>query len=493
MTFEERKQSLLEFLSQQDNYLSSGTIAKKLKISKRTIIRYVDKINRDCDNNKLIISEKGKGYRLDYDKYLEEKSNTKQISDFSPVERRNEILLKLLMKSPRKISVDYLFEKFYVSEAVMNGDLTFIKSQLSKYKISIIRQNRFVGVMGNELAIRRALLRYVPRINDIDEELLNKDFSLLNKYDMRFVVEQFHSIEEQLNSIIPYPYNINIFSHLCILINRYRSGIEVSSDDSDFDINGQKNTIEANGYLYQISSKLINNFSSYLGHELPNQEKYYLLQYLISSRLFSNSENEPNYSDEVEKITHQIIETVLDNYKGSISTTKLKIELINHIKPLLNRIKNKIFVSNRLLPDIKNEYSEIFEIVKIAVNKIFIQYFGETLSDDEIGFITLYFAKAVEQEIKSLCVLIMCASGVGTSELLKVKVHRAFPDLKIEDVVSLRQYRKNSENYDKQIDLIISSIVLNEVVGKPSILVSAMFNKNDQKNVERLIRELKNK
>ena len=93
-------------------------------------------------------------------------------------------------------------------------------------------------------------------------------------------------------------------------------------------------------------------------------------------------------------------------------------------------------LKGKILQDIKIEYADTFEDVKEATNRIFEEQYGQKLSDDEIGFLTLYFAKYIEQHPRKINVLIMCASGIGTSELLKVKVKKYFPQLNIIDVVS---------------------------------------------------------
>jgi Phosphotransferase system, galactitol-specific IIB component len=85
----------------------------------------------------------------------------------------------------------------------------------------------------------------------------------------------------------------------------------------------------------------------------------------------------------------------------------------------------------------------------------------------------------------------MCASGVGTSELLKVKVKKYFPQLNIIDVVSLRQYENNQKEFNQVIDLIITTIgYKSKNDEKPVILVNAMFTPNDQARVEKLLKEL---
>ncbi|MCB7112473.1 transcription antiterminator, partial [[Eubacterium] rectale] len=75
----------------------------------------------------------------------------------------------------------------------------------------------------------------------------------------------------------------------------------------------------------------------------------------------------------------------------------------------------------------------------------------------EIGFLTLYFAKYIEESSLPKRVLIMCASGIGTSKLLYVKIHKAFPDLNIVGVTSKTDYVENPDKYD-DVDVIVSTV-----------------------------------
>lgn len=85
----------------------------------------------------------------------------------------------------------------------------------------------------------------------------------------------------------------------------------------------------------------------------------------------------------------------------------------------------------------------------------------------------------------------MCSSGVGTSELLKVKVKKAFPELEIIAVVSARQYQKNQTQFSN-IDLILTTVHLTISSETPMILVNSVFTKQDENRVKEKIGEIEN-
>lgn len=491
MSIGEKEKAILEILSQEPGYLNSKDIAEKIGVSTRTVARYVKQINIESDVGSLIVSEKGKGYTLNYDNYLKAGLGVSKGSNYSPVERRNEILLRILFNSPKFTSTDTLFEPYFVSETVSNMDLLSIKNKIYKYNLRLIRKNRRVKISGLESSIRQAIIETINKTNVINLKDLKGEFPDLSSYDMEFIIKQLQVIELNLNSTIPYPYNINIFSHIYILINRYRKGVIDSDNEKEELTTSEKKVITVNARLYEIAETVINNLELYLHRNIPDIEKYYVLQYLVSSRLFSEPDDHASYSKEVQSLTTNLIAEIGKEMNVSIRESDIENELLGHIKPMLNRVSNHINIRNKLLQDIKIEYADTFENVKTATNKIFKELYHQKLSDDEIGFLTLYFAKYIEQHPRKINVLIMCASGVGTSELLKVKVKRYFPQLNIIDVVSLRQYENNQKELNRVIDLIITTIGYKDKNDeKPVILVNAMFTPNDQTRVEKLLKEL---
>src|SRR5699024_9693923 len=225
----------------------------------------------------------------------------------------------------------------------------------------------------------------------------------------------------------------------------------------------------------------------YINQNIPIIESYYLLQYLISIHY----DHELTFEDKTpEKVIH-IVNKYLNGFgmekNQSKSLKTLRNDLIGHIKPMINRLQNNITVNNKLLSNSKTEYGDLFNKVKnISKNIEKESNFSISISDDEVGFLTLYFARYFEEIHTQKSVIIMCASGIGTSKLLFTKVKKFFPDLNILAVLSVNEYKKNANLYS-EADLIISTInvdVPNEI---PMVLSTAMFTQTDRKRVEQAL------
>jgi activator of the mannose operon (transcriptional antiterminator) len=83
----------------------------------------------------------------------------------------------------------------------------------------------------------------------------------------------------------------------------------------------------------------------------------------------------------------------------------------------------------------------------------------------------------------------MCTTGVGTSELLRVKIEKKFPELEIVDVIASRDAKRFTEKYPG-IDLILTTVNLTIERMIPTILVNSVFTKQDEKRVKEMLGEM---
>jgi len=166
------------------------------------------------------------------------------------------------------------------------------------------------------------------------------------------------------------------------------------------------------------------------------------------------SHSQSNLSKRVEKILKEI-ETDFD-YPMS-SDNQLLYGLVTHLEPLLKRVQNGIHLENPILNDIRNQNNDVLEMTR--------QYFSQlqelkdqNVSDGEWAYLMLHLLAAIEkyEQREKLNVLIICATGYGSAQVLKVRVAREFNmQMNIVDVIS---YYEITDKKLESIDLIISSL-----------------------------------
>lgn len=482
MTSVDKKRDLIYYLLNKDGYVTSNEIAKQIDVSTKTVYRMIAKINEES-KKQVISSERGLGYKVEYSELLRKLVNTNNdIQNVTPVERRNRILKKLLLSSPRSIQEEDLWEEYYVGDSVRSLDKKVMNSILSKFDLQLKISNNRLRITGNELKIRSALKDLVDDKNIVDLTQLADSKNFKQKYDVNFITRQIELIEDRLGIKIPYPYNINLFTHLYILLSRYR---ESTTALKDVDIDVSSNPNEG---LLNISRDVINNISNYLGIKIDRREIFYVYEYLSSSSFNEKNDIKTQYADEVTNVTKDLVASVyqylgIESYNSDILINKLE----KHVRPLLNRLKNNIKINNNLLEQIKLEYGDILEGVVHGTNYIQKKFHLRNIDENEAGYITLYFAQDIEENRKKISVLIMCATGIGTSQLLKTKIRNSFPDIEIINVIGTNEL----SDYDiSKIDLVISTIEPNRRTSIPIVLVSSLFTNKDKALVHKKIKEI---
>lgn len=404
--------------------------------------------------------------------------------NLSAVERRmNDILKKLLMTSPQKSRLQDVFSKFYVSDSLIANDLKILRQMLSQYHLELKRQTNYVWIEGKETYIRSCITNLLD-IDDIPEfrQFFQSDQSI-QKQDATFVSKQIKLIEKKMHSEIPYPYDVNLFSHLYILVTRYRlvgRSVNQKLQLETF----EKEKLNRYQNIKRVCQEVVTNLNMFLNTELPQIEIYYLYQYLISSRLGEDSVTWTGYSRTVRSFTSYLIDNVtqVSGFR-KIDKEKLFAILVKHIKPLMNRLNNNIKVKNSLLNQIQLEYPSLFSTVKKVTVQARQLFKLNDINDDEIGFIVVYFAQAVENMRPALNAMVVCTTGLGTAQLLQTKIEKRFSDLNIVELAAGRDLETEVKRHP-EIDLIISTIRIELAEKIPTLVVSAMFTPEDQERLQ---------
>ena len=481
-----REYKLQLFLAQTNVFTTADEIAKHLDLSKKTVYRLIKQINNAKPGLKVIESAKGRGYRLNHEEFiLQRKTFQSDVAEISPITRQEKVMEELLLASPKWLKLSQLYEDFYVRDSTIANDEKAINKRLSNYNLKLARKNRALQITGEEPEIRKAIVELLQTLDVVDiEDLKSTTNSELNQFDVALVTEQIGKIEKTLGEKVPYPYNVNLFSHLYILISRVKK-VAVDTGDQKLTVQ-ERQVMNDEPKIAKIAEKTIQSIGIYLNKQLPEVEQYYLFQYLISSRLPDQTSQVPNFSDEVTKVADFYLSKVGQRLNLAVNSSTIFHELANHVKPMLNRLRNGIRVKNVLLEQIKLSYQGVFKIVT-EVSKIVSKKFNlPVISDDENGFITLYFARMNEAHQLPIRTLVMCTTGIGTSELLKTKLKKHFPELEIVDVINTREYQQYLEKYPK-VELIITTVGLKEKVPIASLLVSAMLTTEDQARIQKTI------
>lgn len=121
----------------------------------------------------------------------------------------------------------------------------------------------------------------------------------------------------------------------------------------------------------------------------------------------------------------------------------------------------------------------------IAFGKMIEERFHMKVSEDELGYLALYFALSNNKQKKVKRVIILCNYGIATSKLIREEVIERFPNLEVVGSYPL-YYLEVVMNQD--IDLIISTVALDQSkVTKPLIVIKQFLDEDTFGDIKKVI------
>lgn len=489
MIFSSNENMMINILN-FDEFVSAKHLAETLYVSTKTVYRMIKKINGLFIEEKkvpLIISETGKGYKLSAQF---RNSDVHSMVEFAEENNLNEVALALLFKYPNKIKRTIMDTQF-LSESSVERRMKKLAEILAKYQIHLHYNHEYLWLQGEEVNIRKAINHIFLEMNKINS--LSEIGIKINVIDKYFIDQQIALLEEMLNEYINYPYDITIYTHIYLIIKRYREG-EVNYLGNQEPLEREEQQLmEANPQMWQVSTKIIQNIENYLSIQMNPLEIYFVFQnvYSINSQKRESSNVDKKLAEEMTKkfITEYFLISDVTLLPASRS---LYEDLYQHVLPMLSRLRAGIKVENNLLDGLLLEYRTTFLKVKKIAEEINQELMFDTkMNDAEIGYLTLYFEKYKIHRQENKNILLICSTGVGTSELLKVRIQQNFSSMNIIATMSQRQVKKNQDFIKENVDLIFSTIRMPlDIDHIPVLLISPLLTDKDIQNINHTMKEI---
>ena len=436
-----RALAIIEILKTLNYPISSLALSKEIGCSTKTIQSEIKDINKQLKDTK-IVSIRGVGYKLEGKIDVCEYSNN-TLGNIDRIEFIIKTMLNLNLQEEKTIKLEELADSMFISVSSVKNDLKEVKEILSKYNINIVSKHKHgIGVEANESEVVKCIIDLCSRKDNelvlqdfLREDIINKIFNLKNE-----ILRQLNNEDLILSDIE--------FKNLCstIFIRLSRS-----------------------------------NYSSY---------EYFIESYIKDYKIKREAIMNDNINKE--KIT-KAISSFCKNLKLAtaidISKDDFFMEcLYNHINNLIKKDKLGICNYDAVNNDVKIKYPYAYELAKIA-KKTIEDELGLRIGEDEVSNIAVHVGGAVERyssnkKRKIFKVIIVCASGTGTSMLINTKLQQLFKD-RIEIVKIIPSYLIDYID-SAQIDFLISTMPL-DYNKMPVINVSPFLTEKEIKIIEKFM------
>lgn len=487
-----RLQNILELLNENKDIVTGEFLCNNLGVSSRTIRSDIKELNKILEKNGAnIISEKSRGYKLeilddDLFNILVSSNNSKSISDnTTSLGRVENIIAKLLISKldgVDGVTQNEIADSLFISISSLKNDMKIVKDNLNEYNLNIEKVgNKGLTIFGKEEEIRTCIKRYIC----FNEEIKNKVNDDFKKIIKNISEDKVGSIVKDIISTFDFKLSDkalkDIISFIIIMLIRNNSGnnVEYSTET--------KEKLQS-AWRYKVAKAICDELNIILNVCIDENEVLYLTKYIVASSSISVKANEDMRLTNEYLLVDKILLKIKDEFNINFLEDNILIDfLAHHLKSSIYRAQYGIVVENSLLGAIKNNYPFSLEL-SVYSNEIIKEVIGCDLSEDDIGFIALHFAAAIER-YEGNCdkdkknIVIVCENGVGTSLLLKVKLEVKFKD-RINIIDTIPKYEFN-EDVLNSYDLIISTINLevecNKVVYIKSLLDNDEINLIDNK------------
>ena len=499
-----RQKKLLKILINEEDYISVDQLMDQLDVSKRTVHNDLCKVEDFLSDYHIELKRKSKhGVKIEASVSKKESllyyiDIHKEETDILSTKIRRMKIYSRLLSNNEGTSLNKLADEFMVSKTSIVSDLDIIEKQVQKFNLSLIKDRKGTRIEGNEIDIRHALSQLASDFvqlefeeDQIEPQVSRLDLSTYYRLKNLFNIDAIEKIEkiiseaeQRLGYVINDLSYVNLITHLLILIKRVDNDTLYTKETAK-----QIYQAEVIDKTMAIANYIAVAIAQEFDIELPEGEVQYIHQYLVCSGIQSdfmhlNIENHLlDIKEEHIELVNQLIEFVSVAIHCPLQEDKeLKISLMTHIVPLLQRIKYHVKLDNPLINEIKVQYSAMFSIITLAVEMIDNQTL-HNLSQDEIGFLTIHFQAAVERSMQQKNVIIVCPEGIGFSRLIAHRIERFISSIVIKDIVSLNQLQQIDL---KEIDFVISTVPIKECA-KPVVLVSSFLSEMDIRGINNFL------
>ncbi|CEK37699.1 BglG family transcription antiterminator [Paraclostridium sordellii] len=434
-----RQLKIIEILKNSTQPINSKALATDIGCSTKTIQVEVKNINSTLEKVK-IDSIRGMGYKLVGDiKSVDKLENN---TNYNDMDRVSYILKQILTLYKNKtLKLENLADDMYVSLSTIKNDLKEVKDILKDYNLKIISKHKLgISLDGDIEDLKRCILESNIKYKDLSLEGFFTDYVKLNIGNIR--LEILNNLQKENIILTDYEFN-NIFNYILISLS-----IEENKD-----------------------------YKSYTKDYITNYQNKFIKE--------NNKENKEKILNSIEKFTKNLkLATSIDLSNDRV----FKEYLYRHIKSFC--IKKDFGVNNQSIVanEIKLKYPFAFELATIAKTTLEKDLELE-IDENETANIAIHIGGALQRSHenineKSLKAIIVCASGVGTSMLIKAKLEAKF-DKKIEILKVIPSYLID---YVKvlDVDFIIATVPVN-IKGIPVINVSPFLDDKEIKIIEKFL------
>lgn len=491
---------LIRILLQQSDYITIQSVSTFLQVSNKTIRNDLNIVAELLAEHNLSLCRKtGVGICItgpEEDKLIFLNSismHTSQLISYSPKARKNYIGLRLITCA-ENCRIYELSSELFVSRATIHKDISALSAQFAAYHVEIIRKNNHgISLIGKERHFRDLmydLMQEDAGYSEFVKIIQNPDYKCTNNFIFKSLDYTDKNIHELVHLIIhsgnPYINSLPFNSLSSVLLRIFISIVRITEDHP---ITLSPEFVEElrGKALFSEISQLATMLEKELHLKFPEEELRYLQIHFLSLN------NQIGITENDQHDICQLVDALLENWEHTLhlpftEDLDLQESLIAHLGPTITRFQHGISIKNPMLEEINTYYPNTFLIVKNSLRILEKQY-SCNLSDDEIGYIAIHLAAALERNKRPLKTILVCHGGIGAIKLLKRKLIPQIPEI---EIIAQESFLTIQNTDLSQAELILSTLDLNLNISIPILTINPLMHDKDIARLKGVIKKYYN-
>lgn len=443
-------------------------IAEALDLKERSVRYDVERINDELSLwNSPLIEKKSKGMlfvpnELDFSIIVEDKEFV-----FSAEERVNIIRMFILFHT-EKLNIRKLCDELQVSRKSIQNDIDIIQIDMKSYQMHLEYNRGFFLRGESELSYRmrsQELKKYIrilqkEKYNTYEEYIIKLLKVCFAPIQLDRILQWIRDIIDEMNwkfSDESYQWYVaNVLTFTWYIKNNMR--LYISSE-------GEEGVLERGIDKYEIC----------IGRKLTLEQRKILSGFIrYTSRYDILDVNLDLISAEM--IMSKLITKMDELLDMDFSSDRiLRKGLLNHIGPMIERIRDNMQLNEDAESLIPAEYFDIYQQLKSVIR---MDQQLSILTENEIIYLAMYFLGSIRRTQKTpyTNILLICGLGYGTTALIKDTLRSKF-QVHIKESISAYQIMNYSDWDD--VDVVITTIRTELPVQKKMVLVNVIFTDED--------------
>lgn len=482
-----RQRDILRILLETSTPLGAAEIATQLSISPRQVTYSLIGIKSWLAQQKISLKiTPGVGVELERSPeqasalHREIASKSKLQLILTPGQRQQQIALLLLSRSDDPILLQRLQQLLQVSRATVLKDLDEIETWLAEWRISLVRKPNFgVMVTAHELTLQQALAALLWAETPFSDPLFEMTYAdgpvfalkadaallpivaltnqFLERLNTQVVLGQVAYAEQQLGGRFTDDAVLHLSLALAILADRVHGGRHLVMNDEKID-SGTLAWLKTQP-VWRVSQAIAKRLGWRLKSTWQDADIAGIAMQILAA---SHSEIWPGDLDRDQMdidLINRLVEHICQAYNQPdlFEDRTLRDGLSNHVIPAGFRQRFHIWFPSKLHGTNLPEQYKFEKKVAADLASIVKEQTGLELPDNEVNNLAMLLQAAVIRNRPHYFrrVIVVCPSGMATSQLLIARLEARFPHLGTPEVIPLRELNNTTAS---GADLVLSTV-----------------------------------